>query len=222
MQPREAFDVFGLPFGASEGEVKRKFREMAKRMHPDRGGKAEEFCALKEAYDLLTGGKACAACDLAKRVSRYTQPAPPCVIRPGSRIRIHSLSCKPALNGLIGEVIDYVSGTDRHVVRTKEGILSVRFVNLLQQVRVERAREKKAIGKIVDRKGDMLMVRKGGEKKEVPLDEVVLPENTTVRFPSPDSGTLGRVVGYKEEGDAYLISTETKTHEIERMKVYMW
>lgn len=222
MQAREAFDVLGLPFGCGEGEVKKKFRELAKKLHPDRGGEAESFCLLKEAYDLLTGGKGCSACDLAKRVSRYTQPSPPGVIRPGSRIRIHSLSCKPALNGLIGEVIDYVLGTDRHVVRTKEGILSVRFVNLLQQVRVEKVGEKETIGKIVGKEGDFLTVRKGGEKRRVSLGEVVLPQNTTVRFPSQESGTLGRVVGYKEEEDSYLISTDTKTHEIERMKVFIW
>jgi curved DNA-binding protein CbpA len=33
--------------------VKKKFRELAKEMHPDTGGSIEEFLALYEAYELF-------------------------------------------------------------------------------------------------------------------------------------------------------------------------
>ena len=42
-----------LPFDAAEGDIKRRFRELAKEYHPDTGGDAAKFIALMEAYKKL-------------------------------------------------------------------------------------------------------------------------------------------------------------------------
>jgi len=45
----------GLRFDADENAVKKRFRELAKKYHPDTGGDAEKFIALMEDYKKLTG-----------------------------------------------------------------------------------------------------------------------------------------------------------------------
>jgi len=50
----EAFDpwaVLGLKPGADRGEIERKFRELAMRHHPDRGGAPEEFHRIQKARE---------------------------------------------------------------------------------------------------------------------------------------------------------------------------
>ena len=42
-----------LPYDADEAAVKRRFRELAKRTHPDAGGDAGEFIKLMELYRTL-------------------------------------------------------------------------------------------------------------------------------------------------------------------------
>jgi hypothetical protein len=44
------FHVLGFEGEAEAGEVKRRFRELAKVHHPDRGGKHEDFVAISGAY----------------------------------------------------------------------------------------------------------------------------------------------------------------------------
>jgi hypothetical protein len=46
---------WGLPPDADETAVKQRFRELAKRCHPDTGGTAEEFINLMRNYRKLTG-----------------------------------------------------------------------------------------------------------------------------------------------------------------------
>ena len=45
--------VLKLPINSDMETVKKKFRELAKEMHPDTGGSIEEFLALYEAYELF-------------------------------------------------------------------------------------------------------------------------------------------------------------------------
>jgi len=47
-----ALAVLGLAAGASAEDVKRAFRVMALRTHPDRGGDAASFVDVKRAYDV--------------------------------------------------------------------------------------------------------------------------------------------------------------------------
>jgi hypothetical protein len=45
------FDLLNLSFPCSIAEVKVAYRELAKRVHPDRGGSHDEFLALQAAYE---------------------------------------------------------------------------------------------------------------------------------------------------------------------------
>lgn len=46
-----AYEVLGLPAGASEDAVRRAYRERIKEVHPDHGGDEAEFQRVREAYD---------------------------------------------------------------------------------------------------------------------------------------------------------------------------
>lgn len=49
----EAYAVLGLEPGADEQQIKQAFRRLAARHHPDKGGEAERFLAIREAYENL-------------------------------------------------------------------------------------------------------------------------------------------------------------------------
>ena len=48
--------LLGLPPLATLADIKKRFRELAKRHHPDHGGDAEKFMELMRAYEQLTEG----------------------------------------------------------------------------------------------------------------------------------------------------------------------
>lgn len=52
----DAFQQLGLPrqFDLSEDTLRRAFREVGKRLHPDAGGSESEFAKLQEAFGLLS------------------------------------------------------------------------------------------------------------------------------------------------------------------------
>lgn len=45
----------GLPFDAREQDIKKRFRHLVKKAHPDAGGDTESFLWLKDQYDQLLG-----------------------------------------------------------------------------------------------------------------------------------------------------------------------
>ncbi len=45
--------LFGLPTYAGIGEIKQRFRALAKQYHPDQGGDSEQFIELVELYEHL-------------------------------------------------------------------------------------------------------------------------------------------------------------------------
>ncbi len=52
------YEILGIPDNASEEEIKKAFRELAKKYHPDRpGGDAEKFKKIVEAYRVLSDRK---------------------------------------------------------------------------------------------------------------------------------------------------------------------
>jgi DnaJ-domain-containing protein 1 len=48
-----AYSTLGLQFGASQHDIKKAHRRLAKQHHPDLGGSAENFRKINEAYQLL-------------------------------------------------------------------------------------------------------------------------------------------------------------------------
>lgn len=50
---RAALEVLGLQTTSSVAEVRARWRELVKRLHPDRGGPSEEFIRVQEAYEVL-------------------------------------------------------------------------------------------------------------------------------------------------------------------------
>lgn len=49
-----AYKVLGLEPGASEDEIKKTYRKLAMKHHPDKGGSEEKFREVNEAYKILT------------------------------------------------------------------------------------------------------------------------------------------------------------------------
>ena len=51
---RDPFRVLALPYDAGPDDVRRAFRRRAHETHPDRGGSADAFHAVRDAYRALT------------------------------------------------------------------------------------------------------------------------------------------------------------------------
>jgi hypothetical protein len=49
----EYYDILGLQRSCSLNDIKKAYRLKAMKLHPDRGGNAEEFKKLSEAYEVL-------------------------------------------------------------------------------------------------------------------------------------------------------------------------
>lgn len=49
-----AYETLGVPRGASEEEIKRAYRKLAAKHHPDRGGDTAKFQEVQSAYETLT------------------------------------------------------------------------------------------------------------------------------------------------------------------------
>lgn len=53
---KNPYSVLGLKRGATEVEVKKAYRELARKFHPDKGGSEEEFKEINDAYTQITEG----------------------------------------------------------------------------------------------------------------------------------------------------------------------
>lgn len=51
---KKALDLLKLPQNASEQDIKQQYRKLARQAHPDKGGSAEAFIELRQAFELLT------------------------------------------------------------------------------------------------------------------------------------------------------------------------
>lgn len=49
----EALDILELPRFVTKGDIKKQYRFLARKYHPDRGGDAEKMEALNRAYGML-------------------------------------------------------------------------------------------------------------------------------------------------------------------------
>jgi DnaJ-class molecular chaperone len=51
------YEILGIQSGASETDIKKAYRDLAKKTHPDKGGTEEEFKIINEAYTQITKGE---------------------------------------------------------------------------------------------------------------------------------------------------------------------
>lgn len=62
-----AYEILGVPRGASDDEIKRAYRKLAAKHHPDKGGDTAKFQEIQQAYETLS--------DPAKR-QQHDNPSP--------------------------------------------------------------------------------------------------------------------------------------------------
>lgn len=55
MTTKECCEILGVSAGATQDEIKREYKKKAQVLHPDKGGKQEDFVRLNEAYSILSG-----------------------------------------------------------------------------------------------------------------------------------------------------------------------
>ncbi len=53
IERQQALAVLGLPPNATRQQIKRRYRSLAKRYHPDRGGDQRQMQRIIAAYELL-------------------------------------------------------------------------------------------------------------------------------------------------------------------------
>jgi DnaJ-domain-containing protein 1 len=53
VQRQQALSVLGLPPNATQQQIKRRYRSLAKRYHPDRGGDQRQMQRIIAAYEFL-------------------------------------------------------------------------------------------------------------------------------------------------------------------------
>ena len=51
---QDYYEVLGLSNNASQDEIKKSYRKLSFKHHPDRGGEKEKFQQLNEAYSVLS------------------------------------------------------------------------------------------------------------------------------------------------------------------------
>ena len=48
------YSILGVSKDASEGDIKKRYRQLARENHPDKGGDKEKFQKIQEAYETLS------------------------------------------------------------------------------------------------------------------------------------------------------------------------
>jgi len=51
---KDYYQILGIQKGASEDEIKKAFRKLAHKYHPDKGGDENKFKEINEAYQILS------------------------------------------------------------------------------------------------------------------------------------------------------------------------
>ncbi len=55
---RNEYKTLGVPFSATNEQIKEKYREIMRTCHPDKGGTAEQAAEMSAAYHVLTDRRA--------------------------------------------------------------------------------------------------------------------------------------------------------------------
>eukprot|EP00210_Caulerpa_lentillifera_P003176 g3035.t1 len=51
---RQHYRTLGLTFGATDAQIRRSYKHLARKLHPDKGGDSASFAQLREAFEVLT------------------------------------------------------------------------------------------------------------------------------------------------------------------------
>lgn len=70
-QQKTLYEVLGVPQNATEDQIKKAFRSLAVKHHPDAGGDEEEFKQISQAYEVLSDAKKRAEYDKALKYGAY-------------------------------------------------------------------------------------------------------------------------------------------------------
>ena len=54
MSKRDYYEILGLNKNATQSDIKKAYRKLAKEKHPDSGGNEDEFKEIGEAYSVLS------------------------------------------------------------------------------------------------------------------------------------------------------------------------
>jgi DnaJ-class molecular chaperone len=57
MRKKEAFEILGLPENSDDDTIKKAYRKLALKNHPDKGGDPEEFKKISNAYNVIINGE---------------------------------------------------------------------------------------------------------------------------------------------------------------------
>jgi len=71
------YQTLGVHSGASKDEIKKAYRKLATKHHPDRGGNAETFKEISKAYELLTGKRQLSRAEKREQEKSKTPIQPP-------------------------------------------------------------------------------------------------------------------------------------------------
>ena len=71
---KDYYEILGISRGASKEEIKKAFRELAHKYHPDKGGDVARFKEINEAYQVLSDDKKRSEYDTYGRVSEGAGP----------------------------------------------------------------------------------------------------------------------------------------------------
>ncbi|MCS7183983.1 MAG: DnaJ domain-containing protein [Patescibacteria group bacterium] len=114
------YKILGVPENASEEEIKKKFRELAKKHHPDFGGNPEKFKKILEAYRVLSDKKLRQEYDQKRKMKDYGFDIG------NIGFNFDDLFRTSNLEDLIGDIFEDFFGTEtRHHYEAKDIILDL-------------------------------------------------------------------------------------------------
>ncbi|KAL9189426.1 hypothetical protein ACHAXT_009101 [Thalassiosira profunda] len=227
-QNRNAYQVLGLQPEASDADIKRAYRKLCVRIHPDKNTAAkaaEAFHAVTSAYEVLKCPAKRAEYEQKKGVSpaaatspRKTQPESNVsfdVMPNGTGITVQSEDARFAhLNGSKASIMGYDPGSDLYTVKLDKhdahvlSKASALFQNAIVCLRAHMAHE---LGVFLVtlasywKEGKTYYARYGGGTKMATLkpEQFIIPTGTVVRLDGLETrvdlnGRYGTVVDWKE------------------------